>query len=168
VKVCDIGHGGKSPGKYTLTRYATDIGMKPKTLIEWVSVYKNVIKKLGIKEGKITPLDWSTANKTHNEMSKNKDGKRGYKKLVARKSVRSLFDGIKETPYANIIVTDWIKRISGMTRSMENHDFSELSPDLGKRLTDILKEAADASVKITRKTTLKRKPQNREFRNFVQ
>ena len=46
IAVCDIRHGGRSDGYYTLINYADDIGVARKTLQNWVQLYRNVIVKL--------------------------------------------------------------------------------------------------------------------------
>ena len=46
LKVCDIRYGGGSKDRYTLVRFASDIGMNRKTLSSWVNEYKVVTSKL--------------------------------------------------------------------------------------------------------------------------
>jgi len=50
LSVCDIRHGGQSGGLYTMKDYALDIGANPKTLSNWVAIYKNVLVKIGIED----------------------------------------------------------------------------------------------------------------------
>ncbi len=54
LEVCDIRHGGISHNIYTITDFASDIGMNRKTLSEWIQTVK-IERSTGIKipEGKI-------------------------------------------------------------------------------------------------------------------
>jgi hypothetical protein len=64
IRVCKIRHGGKSVEKiYTLTDYANDIGLVPKTLQSWTLIYRKVFVHIGIKPEDITPDDWKKASK---------------------------------------------------------------------------------------------------------
>lgn len=103
TKVCTIRHGGKSGDLYTLSRYAYDIGMNSKTLSEWVSVYRNVILKLDKDMKKITPHDWTVAQRVNyiltmekraeNEITGNPNKKSGspYKGDFSKKKIKDLF-----------------------------------------------------------------------------
>lgn len=48
LQVCEISHGGISGDKYTLSKFADDIGMKRRTLSNWVELYRDIILKVGI------------------------------------------------------------------------------------------------------------------------
>lgn len=97
MEVCTIRHGGKSPGIYTLKKYAEDIGMNPKTLQNWMQVYRNVIIKLEDPE----KADFQKASKVNNILEENRTldnaigktpGTRtAYKKDVPAEKVRSLY-----------------------------------------------------------------------------
>lgn len=67
MKVCTIRHGGRSGGFYTMTDYARDIGLKRKTLSEWMLIYRNVILKLTDKQRET--MTWKQASKTHEAMA---------------------------------------------------------------------------------------------------
>lgn len=55
VSVCEISWGGRvKEGTYTLKRFAEEIPMTPKTLGNWVVVYKNVYAKLTEKQQRQT------------------------------------------------------------------------------------------------------------------
>lgn len=60
TKVCEIRHGGKSDGYYTITDFAKDTGFNTRTLSEWVHIYKHVLVKIGVT--KPTPKEWTTAS----------------------------------------------------------------------------------------------------------
>lgn len=52
-KCCVIHHGGSSTSnRYTVLRFATEIGMNPHTLLEWVRVKKNVYDELSPQDQK--------------------------------------------------------------------------------------------------------------------
>lgn len=63
VKVCTIRHGGISNGFYTIKQFALDIGMNPKTLQDYVSIYRNVVLVVKKEEDKVSPEEWRAASK---------------------------------------------------------------------------------------------------------
>ncbi len=48
LSVCDVSVGGQ--GKYSLNKYAKDVGVNHSSLQTWVREYKNVVSKLSKKE----------------------------------------------------------------------------------------------------------------------
>jgi len=87
--------------------YALDIGANPKTLSNWVAIYKNVLVKIGIEDPTID--EWRKARKVSNVLKtdriienkkNNAVGTRGaYKKSVPSNRVKNLFDSIEEKPF---------------------------------------------------------------------
>lgn len=68
LKACDIRHGGRSTGYYTLTDFAKDIGCHRKDLSEWVLTYKRVARHL---ESKIkTDADFNAARRVSDKLAK--------------------------------------------------------------------------------------------------
>lgn len=63
TQVCTIRHGGISNAFYTIKDFAKDIGINPKTLQDYVAIYRNVIKIVGISPEKCTPEQWRAASK---------------------------------------------------------------------------------------------------------
>jgi len=66
LAVCEIRNGGPSDDYYTLGNYADDIGIKRKTLTNWVEIYRSVVVKLG-KDIK-TNEDWQSARTAHESL----------------------------------------------------------------------------------------------------
>lgn len=107
LEVCTIRHGGKSKNLYTIKAYALDIRLNPKTVQQWVSIYRNVLEKIGVEDP--TPEEWARASKANNilrldrTIDNKKDGKPGtrtaYKKNVPASEVKSLYDSIDEKPF---------------------------------------------------------------------
>jgi hypothetical protein len=63
TQVCKITHGGRhSSESYTISKFAKDIGVNRKTLSGWISIYRNVLLKVGINHQKLTKKDWTTAS----------------------------------------------------------------------------------------------------------
>lgn len=60
MAVCQIRHGGRSDGYYTLTDFAEDVGITGKQLSRWVGIYR-VSLSVGIKNP--TTKDWTTLTK---------------------------------------------------------------------------------------------------------
>lgn len=68
IEACQIRHGGRSSGLYTLTEFSKDIGLPYKRLSEWVIVYKMVVSK--IPDEIKTDEDWSKATKVYESVIK--------------------------------------------------------------------------------------------------
>lgn len=104
VEVCDIRHGGRSNGLYTIKDYARDIGMNAKTLQNWVQIYRNVVMKLDKPRA-----NWQAASKTNdilrqeNVMKNKKDGtprRKGCKRFVPKERVQEIYErAINEKPF---------------------------------------------------------------------
>ena len=97
MEVVTIRHGGRSNGIYTIKKYAEDIGMNPKTLQNWLQVYRNVIMKLEEPD----KANFQKASKVNNILEENRTldnaigktpGTRtAYKKDVPAEKVRSIY-----------------------------------------------------------------------------
>lgn len=48
LEVCDIGHGGMSGSRYTITRFSDDAKIPRKTLSEWIRIFR-LSKVLGVE-----------------------------------------------------------------------------------------------------------------------
>jgi hypothetical protein len=102
LEVCQIRHGGKSNGFYTIKDFAHDIGMSSKTLSNWISIYRDVLTKIGVNNP--TPEQWAAASKTCNYLKTQRteinreEGKPGtrnaFKKKVPSGSIKKIFDEI--------------------------------------------------------------------------
>lgn len=86
LEVCDIRHGGRSEGYYTITDFARDIKIKRRTLARWVHIYRDVLLRTGIKNP--TPGQWASAYKvskaikaqvTVDNRTKNRVGSKAHK-----------------------------------------------------------------------------------------
>lgn len=85
--VCTIKHGGHTDSKtYTLSKYAADIGMKLKTLSDWVLIYKNVIAKMSIPADKVTKKEWTVANRVQQLLNQEKRTKQALSGLPRKKT----------------------------------------------------------------------------------
>lgn len=89
--VCDIRHGGRSDNYYTIKDYAQDIGLKYKTVQNWVQVYRNVVVKVDAKIE--TKEDWKSARITNDILTAETTVKN---KLVNRKNRRVTISTPKE------------------------------------------------------------------------
>jgi hypothetical protein len=68
IEVCTIRHGGMSQDVYTLSDFATDIGLSRKVLSSWTITYKTVVQKI---ENEIkTKEDWNKAQKLSDRLIK--------------------------------------------------------------------------------------------------
>lgn len=81
MKVCTIRHGGISKGFYTITDYAKDIGIKPKTLQNWLCVYRNVILKLRPDQKAV----WQQASRANAVLEENRNMDNAIKGTVGRR-----------------------------------------------------------------------------------
>jgi hypothetical protein len=84
MKVCTIRHGGRSDGYYTIKDYANDIGMTPKTLQNWLVVYRNVVLKLN--DDQKSEMNWNKASKVNNVLDENRTIDNAINKDVGKKT----------------------------------------------------------------------------------
>lgn len=106
LSVCEIRHGGRSDGIYTISKYANDINLRPKTVQNWIQIYCNVVKKLKIENP--TANDWTKATKVNNALRNERaitnklNGKEktrfAYKQDVPPERVKKIFDQTDEKP----------------------------------------------------------------------
>lgn len=85
MKVCQIRHGGRSNGYYTITDFASDIGMESKTLSNWLLTYRNVVQKLDKPIS--TQKEWVAAKRVENVLRE----ERIVKNRIADKPVGSSY-----------------------------------------------------------------------------
>lgn len=82
-KCCVIHHGGKpSRDRYTLTRFATEIGMTPKTLMEWVGLKKHIFDNLTPEQRAEKPTYTTLVNISRELKSFNRKDAIGFKAAV--------------------------------------------------------------------------------------
>lgn len=95
MDVVTIRHGGISKNLYTIKKYADDIGMNPKTLQNWIQIYRNVVIKLEDPDN----ADFSKASKVNGileetrTMNNQANGTAGTKKE---------YKNLKDTPPARV------------------------------------------------------------------
>jgi len=150
VAVCDIRHGGKSSGYYTLTNYAKDIGMNKKTLQNWVQAYRNVVIKLD--RPVLTKEEWSAVRRTNDILTmdvtiKNKiSGIKGKKKTIntPKERVQKIYDEveIEEKPFT-LELTRCLQAAKNIKFLMSTRDISigEIKPLTA--LMELLDESSD-------------------------
>lgn len=112
IKVCEIRHGGRSDGYYTLTDFAQDVGISNKRLSEWVDIYK-VSLKVGIQNP--TKQQWTNISKLRDleRMGINSSNK---KNGTPRKKIRLAVD-------ANTLKEKLKKIESGTCKEFEFYKF---------------------------------------------
>lgn len=155
TKVCEIKHGGRTRSTvYTLSKYATDIGINRKTLSEWVAVYRNVIQKLGKEAKEVTSKDWSVANRVQNLL---KDEKRtvqtimgvkgakthGYKQEVSAERIKDLFKQNYDGPSFQKELYAWNDYIVFIKNKLVGRDLSQVSTSSLLSLKENLDAASD-------------------------
>ena len=91
LKVCDIRHGGRSDKLYTIKDFAGEIGVKGRTLQNWVATYRTVVPVVGRDKIK-TSKDWSDVIKT-----KRTTGSTSCNKSV--KEIFSIYNNGDEKPF---------------------------------------------------------------------
>ena len=131
LAVCEIKHGGISDHLYTIKDYAEDIGMVPKTLRNWLSVYRNVILKIDNIE--LSNDSFRVARRVDNiikqeclsnniPMAKRKD----YKKLLPKKFINELYNAeLEEKPFKSEYRTH-IARLKNLKHALGIKDLSIL------------------------------------------
>ncbi len=103
LEVCQIRHGGISTQYYTLKDFAGDIGMKPKTLQNWVRIYRDIL--LVCEKPNPSPTDWKNAGKVENilknkrTVSNKEEGTQGtlsqWNKKVPKSTINDIFSSIE-------------------------------------------------------------------------
>lgn len=63
LQACTIRHGGRSGNLYTLSKFATDVGVSRKQLSNWCLTYKNVVHH--IEDVVLKEEDWISACRVH-------------------------------------------------------------------------------------------------------
>lgn len=157
VQVCDIRHGGRSKGFYTIKDYAEDIGINRKTLSGWCSIYRIVIQKLDLDLDSITPDDWQTATRVHdllkNEkrainalVGEEKSKDKGWKQNAPEKKIRDLFNRYKNGTPIEAQVHSWTDRAIDIKNRIITKDLSGASTE---SLMMLKKQLDGASENIT-------------------
>lgn len=148
LEVCEIGHGGHSGDKYTIKRYAKDIGMCAKTLINWMSIYRNVIVKL--KDPVTTNDEWKAARRTDNILSR-EARLRGVKlpnikkskALIPNSIVRDLYkDEINEPSFRSEFRT-LMNRSQRIAHLLKTRDMNLIEDCELLRMMELLDKASD-------------------------
>lgn len=154
TQVCTLKHGGRTPqGRYTLQKYAADIGANRKTLSQWVATYRDVIEALGMDPSKVTGPEWSLAQETQRLLRKRKraiQDQLGIKRAKGRgwevraevpvSEVRDLYDQARKgrTPESLIHgYTDTLLYMRGKIRGM---DLGEVPVEALKMYRDVINE----------------------------
>jgi len=148
LAVCEIRHGGKSEHLYTIKDYAHDIGMVPKTLRSWLSVYRNVILKIDNVE--INNDSFKVARRVDNiikqeclagniPMAKRKD----YKRSLPKKFINELYNAeLEEKPFKSEYRTH-IARLKNLKHALEIKDLSILSETELIEMMQVLDASSD-------------------------
>ena len=165
LKVCEIKHGGISNNYYTIKDYATDTGIPYKTLQRWVTVYKNILVKVGIEAP--TDEQWNQAEKTlkllknkraHSNKSNGVSKKKNtpFTKSLTNKAIQKTFNLVEEKPFVyeferSISSAKHIKHVI-KTRDLKIVDESRLL-----EMMTILDDASDLiNIYLTKKNKRKR------------
>jgi hypothetical protein len=137
IKICDyamevvtIRHGGYSKGVYTIKKYAEDIGLVPKTLQNWLQVYRNVIIKLEDPAN----ADFKTASKVNNVLDERRTLTNVADGTVGRKTgkihtpperVRSLYNSYEkhEKPFEGEFI-NIVQQIKSFKSLLEKRDLN--------------------------------------------
>lgn len=140
TQVCQIKHGGKERGLYTLAMYSKDIGMNRKTLSGWVSIYRSVIEKLDIDLNEFTPSDFSAATRVHSLLKNEKQAinnalgtikvkDKGWKIQTPKDKVKELFNRFKKERPVELEVHGWTDTIIGIKNKLIKKDLAPVSTE---------------------------------------
>jgi hypothetical protein len=154
TKVCTIRHGGRSGDLYTLVRYADDIGMKSRTLSDWVSIYRNVIQKLDRPIEGITSHDWTVASKVNFILASEKKvaqelmglpkrKSKGWKRFVPGSTVKDLFNRNYDKNEIQIEIHQWTDTVIGIKNKLLSRDLSGASSSSLISMKENLDKASD-------------------------
>ena len=132
-KVCQIRHGGKSNGFYTLTDYANDIGINRKTLQQWTLAYRNVLEKLDIPLEEVNKNVWKAANRVNDNLTwrntidnKNKGTHRAklqYKKDTSKEDIQRMYrQELNTEPSFETELRSWCQTMRMIKNKIEKRD----------------------------------------------
>lgn len=147
LAVCDIRHGGKSDGYYTIADYADDIGVNRKNVATWVTLYRDIL----VKSGKENPSkeDWHTATRVDKILgfamqSKGFETSRGksYKSDIPKKQMKEIFVEAQDKEsdlYMVYRLRRYSKHLVTVAQDLEdnfsgNYDITEIYNELSKAL----------------------------------
>ena len=152
-QVCAIRHGGKSDAYYTITDYARDIGITPKTLQSWTLVYRNVIEKIGLMPEEVTKEQWKIASRVNDNMSyenrsQNRDNgtnrqRMSYKKQYPPTFVKELFDKESEGPTFKTELRSWVHSTRLVKNVIQKRDLSLAEANDLKELMEMCDTISD-------------------------
>lgn len=134
-RICQIRHGGVSGKYYTLTDYAKDIGVNPKSLQQWTLTYRNVIEKLDIEVENITKEVWRTANRVNDNLTwrnrldnKEKNTPRKnmkYKSRIPAETIRKMYEEeSNDEPSFTSEVRSWSQTFRTIKSNIVKRDLS--------------------------------------------
>lgn len=136
VKVCTIRHGGITNGYYTLTQFAKDLGINPKTLNDWTAIYRRVIAQLDIDPFKLTAKEWRTARRIAYQLETEKTdlnksiNKPRNKSIVQRdrESIKKLWEENLEGPSVKYELSEWKQRLRTLYNNLQKRDLKLANP----------------------------------------
>ena len=148
MEVCTIRHGGRSGDLYTITRYATDIGLNTKTVSNWVLVYKTVIAKLGKKT--VTPQEWGKAVKVRNTLKQHATAMNHVYRRSGSKSktdlpsefVQKLYDTVDDKPVIREVLNS-ISSVKQAKHVVSKRDLNLVPREHLINLMELLDSASD-------------------------
>ncbi len=160
MEVVTIRHGGRSGDLYTIKRYAEDIGMNPKTLQNWLQVYRNVVMKLEDPE----KADFQKASKVNNILEENRTidnavggtpkTRTAYKKDVPKEKVRSLYAQYEEgKPFEGEFI-NIMQQLKSFKNLLDKRDLNLIKDEHLLHAMDLFDYCGDV---INRHLTAKRK-----------
>jgi hypothetical protein len=155
--ICQIKHGGKEKGLYTLAMYSKDIGVNRKTLSGWVNIYRVVIQKLDIDLDEVTVRDWYVASRVHELLKKEKQAineaigtikakDKGWKINTPPEKIKSMFKSHGRQRPIESEVHSWTDTIIGIKNKIRTKDLSGASTE---SLMMLKKNLDRASCKLT-------------------
>lgn len=151
IAVCQIRHGGKSEGYYTLTDFASDTGINNKTLSEWVSIYRNIIVKAGIVNPTVN--DWTNATRANtllknertaiNSINGNKGSKTDYKKDIPAERIKSIMNEVSSGQCASLEIDKVFHSSRFNLKKLKEIELIMVDESVLLRIMEILDESSD-------------------------
>jgi hypothetical protein len=174
TKVCEIKHGGRTASSvYTISKFAEDIGMNRKTLSEWISIYKNVIVKLGKEASEVSGKDWQAARRVQNIINEQLRtdqalagvaGKkeRGSRKNASPEVIKDMFNQNYNGPSFQKEFHDWNDYMITIKNKVRSRDLSQIS--VSSLIS--MKETADALSEHILKQLTRKEPSTSTGQNL--
>lgn len=153
LQVCDIKVGGQhsveGKKRYSIDKFAKDIGMPHRTLGKWLEIYRNVVKKLEIPIDQIDQVD----NRVLRNMTKKVNSK------STKAEVQKAYDEYRSWGKADYALDRVVKNAVTIRNLLQDYDLKQLDQDSLNKLFNLIDQCYETKnqyLKTAKKKVKKR------------